>query len=127
MSNVLLNMYTSFKLTRCLVVILNRTFSITGMDILSLLQRSDWMWESPASYPVDTGVPFYLLLCFEITIICVSLSPTNFWMTEPILTKLATHVLSLTSILIEPIEFLNFENCVQNTFLNFYFKAIWLT
>jgi hypothetical protein len=52
---------------------------------------------------------------------------SNFWMPEMILTKFALYVVSLMDISMEPIQFLNFEKCVQNKFLKFDFKAISLT
>jgi hypothetical protein len=45
-------------------------------------------------------------------------------MPEPILTKLAVHVIFLADNSTEPAQFLNFENCVQNTFLKLDFKAV---
>jgi hypothetical protein len=45
-------------------------------------------------------------------------------MPEPILMKYAVCLVSIMDISMEPIQFLHFEDCVWNAFLNFDFKAI---
>jgi hypothetical protein len=51
-------------------------------------------------------------------------SAINFSMSESVLMKLALYVVAFKDISREPIQFLNFKKCVQNTFLKFDYKAI---